>query len=267
MRSEYNSFMSALKQSKESPLFEDLAWEKPERKDQAGKLLIIGGNLHGFSAVAKADETAKEQGIGYTRILLPDSLRRTLAPLWTDAVFCPSTSSGSFSKEARDQIFQNAQWADGILLAGDFGRNSETAMLIEEILFSLSLPIAITKDALDYYLQHPSTVLKRQNTFVVASFSQAQKILQTSKFSEALNFNMPIASLVGTLERFMKNEASTLITKMDNHIITVDKNNSVLTTIPGSPDIWRLEVATKAIVAVIHHPSKQFEAVCHCLLN
>ena len=44
------------KQTAENPLYEDVLWARPENKHGAGKLLVVGGNLHGFAAVrAKRD--------------------------------------------------------------------------------------------------------------------------------------------------------------------------------------------------------------------
>ena len=53
------------KQTADKPLYPDIEWNKPERRDQAGKLLIVGGNKLGFSAAAEAYQTAKDAGVGY----------------------------------------------------------------------------------------------------------------------------------------------------------------------------------------------------------
>src|SRR3990167_5419572 len=130
-----------LKQAKDKPLFEDLLWSRPENKRLAGKLLIVGGNLHGFAAPGTAYGASLKAGIGTCRIIMPDSLKKIVIPHFShfhgstlQMEFAPSTISGSFSKEALAQILDSAQWADGVLLAGDFGRNSETAILLEKLL-------------------------------------------------------------------------------------------------------------------------------------
>ena len=63
-----------LKQTSGKPLFPDIEWQKPEQKNLAGKLLIIGGNKLGFAAVAQAYTDALKAGIGECRVILPDSL-------------------------------------------------------------------------------------------------------------------------------------------------------------------------------------------------
>ena len=66
------------KQESGSPLFPDILWEKPERRDLAGKLLIVGGSAGGIHDVAQAFEVAKESGIGETRVLVPETLKKLL---------------------------------------------------------------------------------------------------------------------------------------------------------------------------------------------
>src|SRR5690348_6592497 len=115
------------KQTLDKPLFPKLAWSRPETKQTAGKLLIIGGNLHGFAAPAEAFTHAKAAGIGTTKVLLPNALQKTVGTMLETGEYAPSTPSGSFSKAALDTWLDFSTWADGILLAGDIGRNSETA--------------------------------------------------------------------------------------------------------------------------------------------
>jgi hypothetical protein len=254
-----------VKQTSTSPLFPDIEWDKPERKDQSGRLLIIGGNLHGFAAPAKAFEYTTEQGIGYIRIALPDALRSTLHAYWTDAVFCPSTPSGSFARDAKEIILNNALWADGILLPGDLGRNSETAIMLEEILSNISSTIAITKDALDYYLAKPSELLDRSNTIIVASFSQLQKMFMNTRPRLPLTYTMSLIRLVEFLHETTINKQLTIITKFEDLYIVADCGSISTTQLGQQKEIWRLETASKAIVSALHNPTKRFEALTHSI--
>ncbi|MEK7561819.1 MAG: hypothetical protein AAB541_03065, partial [Patescibacteria group bacterium] len=120
-----------LKQAKDKPLFEDLLWSRPENKRLAGKLLIVGGNLYGFSAPGTAYGAALKAGIGTTRVLLPDKLQKTVGKLMPEAEFAPSTLSGSFARPGLAKLLEEGEWADGVLLAGAFGRNSATAILLD----------------------------------------------------------------------------------------------------------------------------------------
>lgn len=253
------------KQTSDQPLYPDLSWDKPERKDLAGKLLIIGGNLHGFASPAKAFEVAQASGIGYTRILLPESLKRTLHAFWTDAVFCPSTPSGSFARDSKEIVLQNALWADGLLLPGDLGRNSETAVMLDGIIASIKSILVITKDALDYYMERPSTLLARGNTIIVPSFSQLQKMLTHSKFATPLTFTMPLSKLVEALHELTLGKSLGIITKFEETYVVAYGGQVSTTPSIDDKDIWRLDTASEVAVSVVQNPSKIFEAMTHSI--
>src|SRR3954464_694344 len=118
------------KQSAEKPLYEDLHWSKPENKSTAGKLLILGGNAYGLTAPGIAFAAAQKAGIGSSHVLLPDAIRKSIGSSFEEGEFAASTPSGSFARSSLNQILENADWGDGVLLAGDFGKNSETAVLL-----------------------------------------------------------------------------------------------------------------------------------------
>jgi ADP-dependent NAD(P)H-hydrate dehydratase / NAD(P)H-hydrate epimerase len=253
------------KQSADKPLYPDLVWDKPERRDQAGRLLIVGGNLHGFAAVGKAFEIVDKLGAGSIRILLPDSLRSKLKAYWTDAIFSPSTPSGSFALDSKDLILGNSLWADAILFPGDLGRNSETAVVLDQILNSYKQNILITKDALDYYLARPTLLLERPNTTIVASFSQLQKMLSKVGHTTPLTYTMGVVRLVEELHVLTTRYPCSIITTYERKYI-VALAGQVSTTDGADEDLWRLKTASKAAVNLLHYPSRTFEALTHSVL-
>src|SRR5690349_9866882 len=122
------------KQTSEKPLFPDLLWSRPENKRHAGKLTIIGGNLHGFAAPAIAFNTAQKAGIGNVNVVLPNAIQKLVGTFLPEATFAPSTPSGSFGSQSLAELLDTAAWADGVLLAGDVGKNSETTVVLEAFL-------------------------------------------------------------------------------------------------------------------------------------
>src|SRR3954462_7666379 len=106
------------KQTPDKPLFPDLLWSRPENKRQAGKLLIVGGNTHGFAAAGEAYAEAIKAGIGTARVLLPDGLQKTVGRVFEAGEYAPSTPSGSFGRQALAELLSLSRWADGTLLAG-----------------------------------------------------------------------------------------------------------------------------------------------------
>ena len=150
-----------LKQTKDTPLYPDLAWEKPEQRDQRGRLLIVGGNLHSFAAPAQAYGVALDRDVGYVRVIMPDALKKTVHKLLPDVEYAPSTQSGSFSNKSLEPILWHAQWANGILIPGDLGRNSETAVMLEKLVRSTVIPLTLTTEGESIYCRHSISPSKR----------------------------------------------------------------------------------------------------------
>jgi len=67
-----------LRQTPDKAAFADLLWSQPQNKRSAGKLLIVGGNLHSFTAVSQSYASATKAGAGSVRVLLPDALQKSL---------------------------------------------------------------------------------------------------------------------------------------------------------------------------------------------
>jgi hypothetical protein len=267
----YNTYMKPefwQVQTKDKPLFPELEWSRPENRAFAGKLLIIGGNLHGFAAPAEAYAEATRAGIGVARVVLPDAVRKIIGPVLEYGEFAPSTTgSGSFSKKALDELLSQSNWADSVLLAGDLGRNSETAILLEKFLQKYSGAITLTKDVVDYASSAPHTVLQRPDTMLVLSFSQLQRLGTAAKFTQALTFNMDLLRLVSWLHDFTTEHQLSLVVKHLDHLLVAVNGRVSTTTLPEDLPIWRVKAAARAAVWWVQNPSKQFEAVTAAIIG
>src|SRR5688572_19357091 len=184
------------KQKAGKPLFPHLLWSRPENRQQAGKLLIVGGNLHGFAAPATAYSETVKAGIGMSRVLLPSAIQKVVGPSIENGEFAASTPSGSFSQRALVELLDWCKWSDGVLFAGDLGRNSETAIMVEKFLQKCEQPTIITRDAIDYVVSLPASALERPNTTLVPSFSQLQRLSIAARFEKPLTFNMDMLRLI-----------------------------------------------------------------------
>lgn len=234
------------KQKPSVPLFPDIEWNKPERRDQAGKLAIIGGNKLGFAAVAESYQTALDIGAGNVRVLLPDVLKKTIPSSITDALFAPTTPSGSLAKNASSELRALGEWADEVLLIGDAGRNSETAILYEEFVANYSGPLTVTRDAIDLIKNNPGLLAERPDTLLVASFAQVQKLFQGIYYPKMLTFNMQLLQLVEALHKFTITYPCAIVT-LHKDIIIIASGGEVVTEEWTQPmAIWRGSVATKA---------------------
>lgn len=253
-------------QTKEKPLFPELEWSRPQNRLHAGKLLIVGGNTHGFAAPAEAYGHAIRAGAGQVRVLLPSAIQKLVGAIVPEAIFAPSTqASGSFSQKALAELIEAGAWADGVLLAGDMGRNAETAILIEKFLVKSEAPITLTKDTIDYAFAIAPNVLARPNTLLVLTLAQLQRLGIAAKHTRPLRFDMDLLHLVEWLHDFTRLHKPYLIVKHHDYV-TVAVDGQVSTTLVKNFPIWRLKTATHAAVWWIQHQNKPFQAITSSIL-
>lgn len=255
------------KQTPENPLFSDLLWSRPENTAHAGKLLIAGGNLHGFTNPAAAYAESQKAGIGVARVLLPDALQKTIGKVFEAGEFGPSTPSGSFSQRALGELLPMAAWADATLLAGDLGRNSETAILLEKFADKYSGKLAVTCDAADYFTGTPAAILTRPDTLWVISFAQLQKLAVGAKFTTAFTFDMDMLRLIDALHEFTIQHPAYIIVKHLDNIFTAAHGQVSSTKLQSELPVWRLKTAGRAAVWWLQNPGKPFEALTTSIIT
>jgi len=255
-----------LKQDPLKPLFPDILWSRPETVHTSGKLLIIGGNAHGFSQVGMAYEAARKAGAGTIRILMPDVLQKTVSILQTSCYFAPSNPSGGFAKQALSEFLEHAAWADAVLFAGEFGRNSETAVVLESFIQKYSGLLTVSRDAVDYFINSDKDLLlDRVNTCLVLSAGQLQKLATHAKARDPIGLSLDLSLFVEALHEFTLEHKAHIITHhQGNTTISTDGKVSSTTTSVGD-DIWRTPTAARATVFWLQNSSKPFEAMTSSL--
>lgn len=242
-------------QTPDKPLYPDIEWSRPEQRSQAGRLAIVGGNLHGFAAVAEAYGAALEAGVGQVRALVPDALRRTIPSSMTDVLFAPTNPSGSLASDASHDLSALGEWANAILMVGDAGRNSETAILYETFLRESSHPVVLTRDAIDLVRNGAGQLVDRPNTTLVMSFAQLQKLFQAVYYPRVLSFSMQLMQLVDALHKFTITYPLTIVV-LHRETLIVAHGGQATTTAWSSPMlIWRGITAARVSAYWIWNPS------------
>lgn len=244
-----------------------MLWSRPETKHLSGKLLIIGGNKHGFSDVVSAYNTADTNGAGIIRVVMPNALQKIAGPLIDFGDFTPSTPSGSFARESLATLIEQSLWADATLLAGDFGRNSETGILIESFIAKNSQPIVVTKDAADYYIGFAHNIKNKHQHTVVVSFAQLQKLATNLKWQTAFTFKKTFLQVTNNLEAFCAQHQLMVITKFHTQIIASNGKQTLIHSLKQDKESWRLHTAAKASVWLMQNPNKPIEAIACSLVD
>ncbi|HEY5695757.1 MAG TPA: hypothetical protein VIQ80_02890 [Candidatus Saccharimonadales bacterium] len=255
------------KQTSEKPLFPDIEWNKPEQRMHRGKLGIIGGNKLGFAGVAESYSTALKAGAGEVRVLLPDVLRKTIPKTITDTVFAATNPSGSLARDAKVDMQALGGWADAVLLAGDAGRNSETAILYEDFLTDYSGPLTLTRDAVDLIKNSPQALVERPDTLLVVSFAQLQKLFQSVYYPKILTFSMQLTSLVEALHKFTITYPVAIAVLHKDFLLVADRGEVTSTKWENPMAIWRGATAARAAAYWLWTPKKPLEAVTASLIT
>jgi NAD(P)H-hydrate repair Nnr-like enzyme with NAD(P)H-hydrate dehydratase domain len=246
----------------DKPLFPELEWSRPENKNQAGKLLVIGGTEQGFAAPAEAYSLAVKAGIGSVSVLLPGSLRKTVGKIFPEAEFAPSTPSGSFGASAFAEFCDRSAWADAVLFPGDIGRNSETTALLENFLEHNTGQVTLSGDAAELFCIQPHALLQRPNTLLVLTVSQLQHLGSNARFARAFTSNMGVSPLAEALHEFTKRFTPYFMITYENTLV-VAVNGQISSTL-RNPTPTPLALAASATTWWLQNPTKPFEALTMC---
>lgn len=254
------------KQSPDNPLYPDILWSRPETKVGAGKLAIIGGNAHAFGAPGIAWNTANESGIGVVKVLLPDAIKKTVRHVLPDAEFAPSNPSGSFSKKAMSDLLSIASWSDAALLAGDLGRNSETAVLLEEFVQKFHGLLTVTQDAADYFKSLPRLLLERDDTFIAVSLAQLQKFFINLPIITPITYSMTEVQLAEALHTLTQDHRiKAVVAVKHNDTLFIAFNGAIVST-SLEAQIWRIKTASRGTVFWLQNPTKPLESIVSSLI-
>ena len=227
----------------DKPLFPDAVWSKPERKSQAGKLLIIGGNGLEFAKTQAAYNLALKIGLGECKVVLPKTALKVIG-IHPDIEFAPNTSQGSFALEAKADLLGYIDWADTVLLPGELGRSSETAQLIEQIISSTNKRIVLARDALDLLHVDYASLIRRPETTAVLSLAQLQEVFKVVGWPQAIRFQMSLPELVAQLHEFTNQYPVNLVVYFGLNLVAASSGEVVTTRLDNEPESWRLVVAT-----------------------
>lgn len=244
------------KQEAAKPLFGNLLWSRPENKKSAGKLLIIGGQAGEFAHVAGAYEAAYKAGAGSIRVLLPESLRK-IAQALPEVEFAPTNQSGSFARTALAEWFDLANWADHVLLAGDFGKNSETTTIIDGFLLKYIKPTTLNLNSLSSSGISLEQLIKMPVSLVV-NRSIFQKICISIGLTVPIKSTTPVAQLAEIIHQVSLGNKANLVIQ-DGEQTWAAAEGRVTSTRIDQTDNTNLSAA--CAVWLMQNPTKPLEAL------
>lgn len=249
------------------PLFPALMWSRPETKQSAGKLLVIGGHAQSFAAPARAYTAATAAGAGSVRVLLPDRLEKTVHTLFPTARYAPSNPSGSFAMTALGELLAAAEWSSGVLVAGDTGRNSETAAMLEHFAQKYTGQLTLVNDAADLVCSQPQSFTSRADTLAVLNLGQLQQLGVQLQLPYAFTSELGLFELVQRLHNCTTTHPNLfVVTQHQQHAVAAVQGQISTTVQPHTPE-WRIRAAAAAATWWLQTPTKPFEAITSSLLS
>lgn len=251
--------MAWQKQQLSKPIYDNLVWARPESKAMAGKITIIGGNRFDISIPAQSYTFATQQGIGSCHVVMPQAAKKILPGVHADITFAPSNPSGSFGQKSLVDLQNYATSADCTLLAGGLGRNSETAIVLENLV-KQSGRFVVSADAVDYFTHQPFLLLDRENTAIIASFAQIQKIMQNVGTIKPITFDMGPVAIADALQSFTVAHQSLIAVEHNGTIFCAISGEVISTSLPNPPKAWRTQTASAIAVWWAQNPGQLLPA-------
>lgn len=240
------------KQQPRKPLFDDVVWSKPERRDQAGRLDIVGGNTRGFWAVASSYQTARKVGVGEVRVIMPDALKSkiptSVRAQMENLVLEPSNPSGGLALGAMKGLQAAARWSGNLLFIGDNGANSETAQLLEQFLAdetNCDYQVTLARDSVDLLVYGAEAVLGRPKTNLVVSLAQLQKLARAVYYPRMISFSQGVKQLAETLHKFTITYPATITLFHDGNLLVAHDGQVVSQPFDEPMRIWNGELPTR----------------------
>ena len=250
-------------------MFSGVDMERPEQRQQAGRLLVVGGSQGSFFAVANGASKALEVGVGEVKTLLPDSLKAKI-PASPDVMLVPSEASGGFGKGAARLAIAAAENADYVLVIGDVGKNSETAAFAERLVVECKKPVLMTRDAIDLLAPSAGEWLERDGLVLCATLPQLQKIFKAVYYPKMITLSMPTNQLVETLHKFSTTYPMVVVTYHNGQVVVASGGQVVTTDIADTSftpiSLWQGELAVKMAALAIWNPDRGFESYVTAIL-
>ena len=140
-------------------------------------------------------------------------------------------------------------------------KNSQTAVVYEELVKSYQKPIVITRDAADLIQNSYPAILDNPNVCLIISFSQLQRVFRAVYYPKVLTFSMQLAQFVETLHKFTLTYPLTILTLHADQIIIARDGQVVTQSWQDPMRIWRGHTAAKGASYLVWNPKTPLEAL------
>ena len=177
------------------PLFPDFIWSQPQRRGQTPRVLVVGGNQNSIASPL-AIHAALVGKCQQLTIAIPDVLKRQLKGM-DQLLFCPSNQSGSFGGDTLEVLTTAASSHDYLVIAGDITSNSQSLLMIKQLLDKVNNLTIISSDIAQLLLEQQAQA--QLNQIWLLDTDQLQRYLTHKQLSPKLTSLPNIASQLQNL--------------------------------------------------------------------
>lgn len=215
--------MANLAPLKTENLLAKFAWEKPERKDQAGSLIIFGGVSLKLKEVDTAFKSARAYGVGHIYALVPESLAKVFKR--DDPYLVPVIFDGYYglTESGQKTFTEEFSLADSLILA-DIGKSSATEHKLALQISKSFKPVIITDSAINLLLNYHSELLSNSKITIILNLQNLQKLIKATNIAthSALLSTQNLVSKLDVLGQFSSQVSSKLVLIEEGRVLAVD---------------------------------------------
>jgi hypothetical protein len=195
---------------------------------------------------------------------MPDAIKALLGNSQANMMnieYGPSTPSGSFGLAALADFISLSDWSDGVLLAGDLGQNSETAILLEKFTEKYTGQLTASGDSIEYFTKNILGIMHRQNTTFILSLPQLQKLVMQLHYAKPITSTLDMLRLVEFLHEFTQEFSVNIVTEHANNVFVAVSGQVSTTPLNLENNDWQLRLAARAAVWWLQNPDQGFKAL------
>lgn len=233
-------------------LFPDLLWNRPLNRRQAGRFLLLAGNIRSVHDAQMWLDALSDHGAGQVSLAFPMTISRLKAD---NVTLLPATPAGSLAQAAEPTLVGMTNESDGLVIGSNIGRHPQTVALVEK-LAALDVPLVCDGTVIIESLHLGLKWLRRPHTLLVLNRDQLQKLLRAAKLPYTVTTRSTWQQTAEALERLSNEHQATFL---------ITDEGQVWVTHSGEVSVSKKEVnnifdLADTVVLWLQNQNKPFEA-------
>ncbi len=174
--------MANLKRFDPTEALSKMSWQKPERRDQAGRVVIIGGFNSKLKDTNSVYSTTIASGVGSASVLVPESLARAFKIKSLDLVGLHLDHYFGLTDQGEQVLKEELHFADALIVT-DTGSNSQTSLKLSKIVSDLLIPVTLSLESAPFLASHSPELLQNPRLTAILTLPTLQKVIKNLSLS------------------------------------------------------------------------------------